>query len=185
MKPEMWLWNKIKQLAISFRAGMVTLRYPFEPRPAPEGFRGQPVWDHTKCIGCAGCASHCPARTIFLRDICQEVRILLYDSSRCTYCGRCADLCPEKAITMSDKFELATDNRQDITQSLELFMMTCQRCGRCYDLEIKNYIDRLSSLGYRYDSLEARKVIRRSTADFSPEELEKTVTYERPGRLEK
>ncbi|HEK85792.1 MAG TPA: 4Fe-4S dicluster domain-containing protein [Candidatus Aminicenantes bacterium] len=181
----MWLWNKIKQLAISWKSGVVTLRYPFEPRPAPVGFRGQPIWDHTKCIGCAGCANHCPPRTIFLRDICQEIRVLLYDSSRCTYCGRCADLCPEKAITMSDRYELATDNRQDITQAVELFMMTCQRCGRCYDLEIKNSLDKLHTLGYRYDSLEVRKVIRHSTAEFTPEMLEKTKAYERPKQLEK
>ncbi len=180
----MWLWNKLKQLAVFFGAGKVTLRYPFEPRPAPDGFRGQPVWDHTRCIGCAGCANHCPARTIFLRDICQEIRILLYDSSRCTYCGRCADLCPEKAIAMSKSYELATDNRQDLTQTLELFMMTCQRCGRCYDLEIKNYIDKLTLLGYRYDCLEFRKVIRRSTADFSPEMLERYSSYERPEKME-
>ncbi len=181
----MWLWTKIKQLTLFRKAGRVTLKYPFEPRPAPEGFRGQPLWDHTKCLGCAGCANHCPARTIFLRDLCQELRVLLYDSSRCTYCGRCADLCPEKAITMSDKYELATDNREDITQTIELFMMTCQRCGRCYDMEIKNYLDRLQTLGYRYDSLQVRKVIRLSTAEFQPEWLEKTSTYSRPERLEK
>ena len=181
----MWLWNKIKQLAIPSRTGVVTLRYPYKPRPAPAGFRGQPVWDHTKCIGCAGCASNCPARTIFLRDICQEIRILLYDSSRCTYCGRCADLCPEKAITMSENFELATDNRQDITETVELFMMTCQRCGRCFDLEIKNALDKLQMLGYRYDSLEVRKVIRQSTPELEPEILEKTATYSRPEKLEK
>jgi len=64
-------------------------------------------------------------------------------------------------------------------------MMTCQRCGRCYDLEIKNSLDKLQTLGYRYDSLEVRKVIRRSSAEFEPEFLEKTVTYQRPEKLEK
>ncbi|MCK7478175.1 MAG: 4Fe-4S binding protein [Candidatus Moduliflexus flocculans] len=117
------------------KPGVVTLKYPFEPRPAPENFRGAPHWDHTKCIGCGGCANHCPARTIMVRDLCQEIRVLLYDGSRCTYCGRCADVCPEKAIAMSDRFEQATDDRNDITETLELFMLTCQRCGRCYDME--------------------------------------------------
>jgi len=27
----MWIWNKIKQLAISSRTGVVTLRYPLNP----------------------------------------------------------------------------------------------------------------------------------------------------------
>ena len=36
-----------------------------------------------------------------VRDLCQEIRVLLYDGARCTYCGRCADVCPEKAIAMT------------------------------------------------------------------------------------
>ena len=93
----MWLVSKIKQVLMVSKPGVVTLKYPFEPRPAPENLRGAPHWDHTKCIGCGGCANHCPARTIMVRDLCQEIRVLLYDGSRCTYCGRCADVCPEKA----------------------------------------------------------------------------------------
>jgi hydrogenase-4 component H len=86
---------------------------------------------------------------------------------------------------MSENFELATDHRQDITETMELFMMTCQRCGRCFDLEIKNALDKLQMLGYRYDSLEARKVIRQSTPELEPELLKKTATYCRPEKLEK
>lgn len=178
----MWLTAKIKQLAMALKPGKVTLRYPFEPRPAPEGFRGQPRWDHAKCIGCGGCADHCPARTILVRDICRDIRVLLYDGSRCTYCGRCADLCPEKAITMSREYELATGSRPDMTQSLELFMMTCSRCGRCYDLETGNFIDRLGLTGYRYDSLEARTVIKRTTDSLDERVLEDTEVYTRPGK---
>jgi len=86
---------------------------------------------------------------------------------------------------MSENFELATDNRQDITETVELFMMTCQRCGRCFDLEIKNALDKMQMLGYRYDSLEVRKVIRQSTPELELELLEKTATYRRPEKLEK
>ena len=179
----MWLTSKIKQVLLVLKPGKVTLNYPAESRPVPEGFRGQPAWDHTKCIGCGGCANHCPARTILTRDICPEIRILFYDGARCTYCGRCADVCPEKAIVVSSEFELATGDRNDITQSLELFMLTCQRCGRCYDLEIKNAIDKLDLRGYRYDSLEARTVIRRSTDRFAPDVLGATEAFRRPDRI--
>ena len=105
----MWLVSKIKQVLMVAKPGVVTLKYPFEPRPVPEGFRGVPHWDHTKCVGCGGCANHCPARTILVRDLCQEIRVLLYDGARCTYCGRCADVCPEKAIVMTPRFEQATE----------------------------------------------------------------------------
>ena len=179
----MWLASKIKQVVLALKPGTVTLKYPAEPRPAPKNFRGQPVWDHTKCIGCAGCADHCPARTILLRDVCQDLRVLLYDGARCMYCGRCADLCPEKAIVMSPDFELATGDRNDVTQSLELFMLTCNRCSRCFDMEIKNAIDKLGLRGYRYDSLEARTVLRRTTDRLAPEVLDETGTFSRPEKI--
>ncbi|HDP80318.1 MAG TPA: 4Fe-4S dicluster domain-containing protein [Spirochaetes bacterium] len=178
----MWLTSKIKQVLLVLKPGTVTLPYPFEPRPAPANFRGQPYWDHHKCIGCGGCAAHCPARTIMIRDVCQELRVMVYDGGRCTYCGRCADVCPENAITMTDRFELATDDKADITQTMELFMATCSRCGRCYDHEITNAIDRMNERGYRYDNLEYRVVIPRGTEHLDDDLLKKTETYKRPER---
>jgi hydrogenase-4 component H len=179
----MWLMSKIKQVLLVLKPGVVTLKYPFEPRPAPEDFRGAPAWDHAKCVGCGGCADHCPARTIMVRDICQDIRVLLYDGSRCMYCGRCADVCPEDAIAMTEQFELATNDREDITQNLELFMLTCQRCGRCYDMEITNLIDRLDLKGFRYDNLQARTVLRRTSEHFEPRILHETESFKRPQKL--
>src|SRR5208337_1620355 len=125
----------------------------------------------------------CPARTILVRDICQEIRLMVYDGSRCTYCGRCADLCPEKAIKMTPKFELATEDTQDLNERMELFMLTCQRCGRCYDMENANMIDRMDLQGYRYDNIESRAFIRKTTDRFDADMLKKTETFKRPGRL--
>ncbi len=176
----MWLTSKIKQVLLVLKPGVVTLNYPFEAEPVPENFRGMPYWDHEKCVGCGGCANHCPARTILVRDICQEIRVMLYDASRCTFCGRCADVCPEDAIEMTDKFELATNNKEDNTERMELFMLTCQRCGRCYDMESVNKIDRLDVRGYKYDNLKARALIRQSTDQLDLEVLKKTETFKRP-----
>lgn len=176
----MWLISKIKQVLMVMKPGVVTLKYPFEPSPVPENYRGAPRWDHHKCIGCSGCANHCPARTILVRDVCREIRVMIYDGTRCTYCGRCADLCPEDAIAMTDQYELATAKRSDLDTTMELFMLTCQRCGRCYDMEITNYIDRLDLKGYRYDSLETRAVIRKNSEIFDPAMLDETENYQRP-----
>jgi hydrogenase-4 component H len=43
-------FSKIKQVIMVSKPGVVTLKYPFEPRPAPKDFRGAPYWDHEKCI---------------------------------------------------------------------------------------------------------------------------------------
>ncbi len=154
--------SKIKEAMVGLKAGRVTLPYPAAPRPTPEGFRGRPIFDAQKCIGCAGCANNCPAREILVFDVCQEVRILKYLGRRCTYCGRCADVCPEKAITMSRDFETATDRISDVGQNLELFMSTCQRCGRCF--KEGSPLDQLKLKGYRFDDLGNERWIYRSRA---------------------
>lgn len=178
----MWLTSKIKQILMVMKPGVVTLNYPEEQPPAPKNFRGAPVWDHHKCIGCGGCSDHCVSRCILTRDVCQELRVMVYDGSRCTYCGRCADVCPEGAITMTTEYRLACDDKKDITTRLELFMLTCQRCGRCYEMENTNVLDRINLKGFRYDNLEHRAMIRKTTETFSLETLAETEHYERPSK---
>lgn len=156
----MSLTSKIKEAIVCLRAGRVTLPYPAHPQPVPKSFRGRPLFDATRCIGCGGCASNCPAREILVYDVCQEIRILKYLGRRCTYCGRCADVCPEQAITMSHEFENATPAIGDIQQRLELFMSTCQRCGRCFKEPSK--LEELKLKGYRYDDIENERWVFRS-----------------------
>jgi hydrogenase-4 component H len=143
--------SKIREALVGLKAGRVTLPYPAQSRPAPQGFRGRPIFDPDKCIGCGGCANNCPAREILVSDVCQEIRILKYLGRRCTYCGRCAEVCPEKAITMSLDFETATNKIGDLEQKLELFMSTCQRCGRCF--KEPTPLEQLKLKGYRSDDL--------------------------------
>src|SRR5512142_315574 len=163
----MSLRSKLDETLICLRAGRVTLPYPGKPRPAPENFRGRPVSNAAKCTGCAGCANNCPARAILIRDVCQELRILQYVGRRCTYCGRCADLCPEKAITMSREYELATNAADDLQQRLDLFMSTCQRCGRCF--QASSVLDSLKLKGYREDDLERERWVFRARAYLDDE----------------
>lgn len=143
--------SKLEETFICLKAGRVTLPYPTQAAAVPENFRGRPIFDATKCIGCAGCANNCPAREILVFDLCQEIRILQYLGRRCTYCGRCADVCPEKAITMSRDFETATSQISDLGQKLDLFMSTCQRCGRCF--KGATALDELKMKGYRCDDI--------------------------------
>jgi len=160
--------SKLREVMVGWTAGRVTLPYPAEARPVPPRFRGRPLFDATKCIGCAGCANNCPAREILVLDVCQEIRILKYLGRRCTYCGRCADVCPENAITMSGEFENATPAVADLEQRLELFMSTCQRCGRCF--KESSPLDQLKLKGYRFDDLAQDRWVFRSRAflDNSP-----------------
>ena len=163
----MSVMSKLKETLICLGAGKVTLPYPFKAEPVPPNFRGRPIFDATKCIGCAGCANNCPAREILVFDPCQEVRILKYLGRRCTYCGRCADVCPEKAITMSLEFENGTNAVTDISQTLDIFMSTCQRCGRCF--KEPSPLEQLKLKGYRFDDVQNERWIHRSQAYLTSE----------------
>ena len=168
--------SKLKEAVICLKAGRVTLPYPAQARPVPENFRGRPIFDANKCTGCAGCANNCPAREILVFDVCQEIRILKYLGRRCAYCGRCADVCPEKAITMSKEFENATDSIGDIGQRLELFMSTCQRCGRCFTE--KSPLEQLKMKGYRFDDIQNERWIFRSQVYLGDEPFTEDIKIE-------
>jgi hydrogenase-4 component H len=109
-------------------------------------------------------------------DVCQEIRILQYLGRRCTYCGRCADVCPEKAITMSLEFENATNKISDLGQKLDLFMSTCQRCGRCFKGAAA--LDELKMKGYRSDDIPHERWIYRADAFLETEPVVEDIQIE-------
>lgn len=137
---------KLKEAVICFGAGRVTLRYPFEPVQVPPKFRGKIEFDARKCIACGGCANVCPPRCIVIEDS-GEVARLTFHLDRCIQCARCYEVCPEEAIWPTDQFETATPDKSDLRSDLVVWMSTCQRCGRCF--EIDNAIDRFHSKRWR------------------------------------
>jgi hydrogenase-4 component H len=144
--------SKLKEAVLCFGAGRVTLPYPFQPHDPEQTFRGQPDIDVDKCVGCGACANACPSRLIRIVDLDQSRRRIVRLFERCIYCGRCEDVCPEDAITMSARSELASDlARQDLVHESEIFMATCQRCGRCYEPD--SPLDRLMRTGFRSDQV--------------------------------
>ncbi|HSW39817.1 MAG TPA: 4Fe-4S dicluster domain-containing protein [Acidobacteriota bacterium] len=136
------LQSKLKQALISFKNLRVTLPYPSQPAPPPEGFRGQVAVDIGKCIGCGACAMVCPPRLINIDDL-DGRRTLEFRLGRCTYCAMCADVCPVEAITLGQEFELATDDRGDLDIDVELLMAKCEHCGEAFTT--RRIIDKLAA----------------------------------------
>jgi hydrogenase-4 component H len=125
------LRGKVKEAVICLSAGRVTLPYPYAPADPAADFRGLPRVEGSRCIGCGGCVSVCPSNLISVEDDGPLARFT-WMLERCTYCARCAEVCPEDAVSMSPSFETATNDLSDLRMTVEVFMASCNRCGRCY-----------------------------------------------------
>ncbi len=109
---------------------VVTEKYPEVMKPTAPRYHGRHVLNRhpdglEKCVGCELCAWACPADAIYVEgaDNTAEARyspgerygeIYQINYLRCIFCGLCIEACPTRALTMSNEYELADDNRQDL-----------------------------------------------------------------------
>jgi NADH-quinone oxidoreductase subunit J len=116
---------------------VTTEQYPERPRSpsrATTAARAQPAPRRLeKCIGCELCAWACPADAIYVEgaDNTEDERyspgerygrVYQINYLRCIFCGLCIEACPTRSLTMSNDFELADDNRQDLIYTKEQLM---------------------------------------------------------------
>lgn len=90
------------------KRGVQTKQYPQEKAELYSGTMGLPVIDAAKCDRCGQCVSACPVQAISL--VQGGVQLSL---ESCIFCSACADACPS-AITISNEFELAAKNRDQL-----------------------------------------------------------------------
>jgi formate hydrogenlyase subunit 6/NADH:ubiquinone oxidoreductase subunit I len=104
------------------RTGVVTTRYPTVVETMPAGFRGRPVLNASRCQadqGCDACVQSCLPAALSLEpattDEAQAAgKQLVLDYSRCIMCGLCVAACPANALQMTEDYELAVKERQDL-----------------------------------------------------------------------
>jgi NADH-quinone oxidoreductase subunit I len=109
---------------------VVTEKYPEVMKPTAPRYHGRHVLNRhpdglEKCVGCELCAWACPADAIYVEGADNTEgarfspgerygRVYQINYLRCIFCGLCIEACPTRALTMSNEYELADDNRQDL-----------------------------------------------------------------------
>lgn len=123
--------SRLSWIKTALSTGVVTKKYPYEHVEVPEGFRGLPVFDPSKCVGCSSCANVCTPDAIkVFDDQAEGYRRVEYHLGRCIFCGRCADVCPLSAITITKEFELA--HRAEVKHVIEIKLAKCSQCGKYF-----------------------------------------------------
>lgn len=125
--------DPVKGLGVVFRhmfKKVVTEQYPFDVyQPAPRYHGRHQLNRHPdgleKCVGCELCAWACPADAIFVEGGANTEterfspgerygKDYQINYLRCIGCGLCIEACPTRALTMTNEYELADDDRQNL-----------------------------------------------------------------------
>jgi len=115
-----------------------TQQYPFDTFATAPRYHGRHVLNRhpdglEKCVGCELCAWACPADAIYVEggDNTDTERyspgerygkVYQINYLRCIFCGLCVEACPTRSLTMSNEYELALDNRQELIYTKEQLM---------------------------------------------------------------
>jgi len=125
---------KLRELKEAIRAllsGPYTARFPAEPTPLPETFRGRPRFYEDECVGCGACANVCPPGAIEMQDDLEAgVRRLTICLDRCIFCGQChANCLTENGVRQTNEYDLATTDRSELRERVEKRLLICEACG--------------------------------------------------------
>lgn len=129
-------WPKLRELkeaVIAVFSPRFTTKFPAEPCVVPERYRGKPQFDTDTCIGCGACVNVCPTNALTQveeLEADQPVRKIIYRCDACIFCGNCTENCTtETGIKLSNKWDLATLDRETTIETQEFELQLCEKCG--------------------------------------------------------
>jgi NADH-quinone oxidoreductase subunit I len=112
----------------------VTIQYPDEYYPIPDGARNRLYINMDDCIGCEQCSKACPVHCITIDTVKslptedlgttsagQKKRLWVtqfdIDFAKCCFCGLCTYPCPTSCIKMTAYFEYCEYDRNNLVYS--------------------------------------------------------------------
>ena len=133
-------YPKLRELAEAIKAvikGPYTSKFPAEPFIPHPNFRGQPVFDQDKCLGCLACEESCPSTAISHEDILEgegtPMRLMIHHTDDCIFCGVCVDSCiretGDTGIVQTNEWELSYFDRSKAFETIEKELQICEICG--------------------------------------------------------
>ena len=127
---------KLRELKEAVKAvlfGPYTAKFPAEPSPAAEAYRGKGEFDEDKCIACGACAEVCPANAIEVIDKLDAdppTRAIVRYHDRCVFCGVCEQFCTtETGVHLTGEYDLSTFDRSECIVATEKPLVMCEMCG--------------------------------------------------------
>ena len=151
--------RELKEAITAVFSPRFTTRFPKVPCKVPERYRGKPEFDQDFCIGCGACVNVCPTEALTMVDDPKAqppVRVIKQRYDTCIFCGNCQENCTtEKGIKLSNKWDLATLDRNQTFENHQHELQLCEKCGEIIGTK-KHLIwlyDRLGPLAYTNPSL--------------------------------
>lgn len=126
--------REVKEAVTSLFTAPYTTKFPGEPHTPFEGFRGKPVVDNEKCVGCLTCSNVCPSYAIKVEDDKESgIRTIGRDYGKCIFCGQCEAYCiTGQGVILSDTdYDMSTFDRKDenTVEKQEKELLMCENCG--------------------------------------------------------
>jgi formate hydrogenlyase subunit 6/NADH:ubiquinone oxidoreductase subunit I len=116
-----WVMSILKPLGLGFRhifKYRFTVKYPYYALKLAERYRGRPILDLERCVGCKICANVCPNKVITMVKVGDKT-YPQFDLGRCAFCGLCVYYCVRSALTMAGGFEIAEYDKEGLIYTPE------------------------------------------------------------------